>query len=151
VGDLTLIASRQARLYDREYGWGRAMELLQGEIITAFLRDFQPGREQCWVAEREGAMLGAVLLADAGGGTAKLRLLHVEAEARGLGIGRALVEQCVLFAASAGYARIRLWTQSVLTSARRLYQATGFALIGAEEHQLLGSPLTGETWERPLP
>ncbi len=123
------------------------MEVLQGEVTTDFLRDFKPGREQCWIAEGEGRMLGAIMLVDAGGGTAKLRLLHVEPEARGLGIGGALVETCLHFARSAGYARVELWTHSILTSARRIYEAAGFRCIAVETHDRFGAPVEGETWE----
>lgn len=151
IGDLALIASRQARLYEEEYGWGRAMEVMQGEITTTFLRDFKPGREQCWIAEREGEMLGAIMLADAGDNVGQLRLLHVERTARGLGIGRALVDVCVDFAAQAGYDSLRLWTQDVLTAARKIYEATGFARVSADRHALFGMPMIGERWERRLP
>ena len=113
-GDLPLVASRQAILYAERYGWGLPMEILLAEVTTAFLRDFKPGREQCWVATRAGVMAGAVLVVDAGEGTAQLRLLHTEPWARGLGIGSALVDECVAFARAAGYARIKLWTHSVL-------------------------------------
>lgn len=151
MGDLAEVAARQARLYDAEYGWGSAMELLQGEITTAFLRDFKPGREQGWIADCEGAMLGAVLVADAGDNAAQLRLLHVEREARGMGIGGALVDRCIAFAGEAGYDRIVLWTQDVLISARRLYEATGFRRVSVERHAIFGTEMIGERWERPLP
>ena len=123
------------------------MEILQGEVTTAFLRDFKPGREQCWVAERAGRMAGAVLLVDAGDNVGQLRLLHVEPWARGLGIGRALVAECVAFARAAGYARIRLWTHTVLESARRIYEAAGFEIVETEVHDEFGKPEQGETWE----
>ncbi|MET0362168.1 MAG: helix-turn-helix domain-containing GNAT family N-acetyltransferase [Sphingobium sp.] len=151
TGDLALVAARQTLLYEREYGWGRAMELLQGEIASAFLRDFKPGREQCWIAEADGAMLGAVLLTDASCNVGQLRLLHVEREARGLGIGRALVDQCIGFAGKAGYDRLKLWTQDILTGARRIYEAAGFIRTASEAHNIFGARMNGETWERPLP
>jgi len=146
IGDLALVASRQARLYEAEYGWGRAMEVMQGEITTAFLRNFKPGREQAWIAERDGAMLGAVLLADAGKDVGQLRLLHVERAARGLAIGRALVDQCIGFARDAGYQRMMLWTQDVLINARHLYESAGFILAEREIHSLFGNEMTGERW-----
>ena len=150
AGDLAAIASRQSILYDA-YGWGLPMEILQGEVTTAFLRDFKPGREQCWIAERAGMMAGAVLLVDAGGSahqrTGQLRLLHVEPWTRGLGIGRALVAECVTFARAAGYSRIRLWTHTVLESARRIYQAAGFEIVETRVHDEFGRPEQGETWE----
>ncbi|NML10050.1 bifunctional helix-turn-helix transcriptional regulator/GNAT family N-acetyltransferase [Sphingobium sp. AR-3-1] len=146
IGDLALVASRQARLYEAEYGWGRTMEVMQGEITTAFLRDFKPGREQAWIAERDGAMLGAVLLVDAGDDVGQLRLLHVERAARGMGIGRALVDQCIGFARDAGYRRVMLWTQDVLTHARRLYESAGFMPADREAHNLFGAEMMGERW-----
>jgi DNA-binding MarR family transcriptional regulator/N-acetylglutamate synthase-like GNAT family acetyltransferase len=149
TGDLALIASRQSILYE-PYGWGRPMEILQSEVTTAFLRDFKPGREQCWVAERAGLMAGAVLLADAGGNVGQLRLLHVEPWARGLGIGSALVGACVQFARGAGYERVRLWTHTVLTSARRIYEAAGFRITETEVHHEFGKAEQGETWELEL-
>jgi DNA-binding MarR family transcriptional regulator/ribosomal protein S18 acetylase RimI-like enzyme len=149
TGDLALIASRQSILYE-SYGWGRPMEVLQGEVTAAFLRDFKPGREQCWVAERAGMMAGAVMLVDAGEGVGQLRLLHVEPWARGLGIGGALVRECVEFARAAGYAKVRLWTHSVLLSARRIYEAHGFLIASTEVHDTFGKPEQGETWELAL-
>ena len=146
AGDLAAIASRQSILYEA-YGWGLPMEILQGEVTTSFLRDFKPGREQCWVAEQGGRMAGAVLLVDAGDNMGQLRLLHVEPWARGLGIGRALVAECVAFARAAGYARIRLWTHTVLESARRIYQAAGFEIVETAIHDGFGKPEQGETWE----
>jgi DNA-binding MarR family transcriptional regulator/GNAT superfamily N-acetyltransferase len=150
TGDLATIAARQSILYE-PYGWKRPMEILQGEITTAFLRDFKPGREQCWVAERAGLMAGAVLLVDAGDNVGQLRLLHVEPWARGLGIGGALVGECVTFARNAGYDRIRLWTHTILASARRIYEAAGFRITETAVHHEFGEPVQGETWELPLP
>jgi len=149
AGDLALIASRQSILYE-SYGWGLPMEILQGEVTTAFLRDFKPGREQCWVAEQAGTMAGAVLLVDGGDGVGQLRLLHVEPWARGRGIGAALVAECVKFAREAGYAKIRLWTHTVLASARRIYEAQGFRIVATEVHDAFGKPEQGETWELAL-
>ena len=146
AGDLAMIAARQSILYE-PYGWARPMEILQGEVTTAFLRDFKPGREQCWVAERAGAMAGAVLLVDAGGNVGQLRLLHVEPWARGLGIGSALVAECVGFARAAGYDKVRLWTHTVLVSARRIYEAAGFRIVATEVHHEFGKAEQGETWE----
>ncbi|HMG47777.1 MAG TPA: helix-turn-helix domain-containing GNAT family N-acetyltransferase [Allosphingosinicella sp.] len=149
TGDLATIAARQSILYE-PYGWTRPMEILQGEITTAFLRDFRPGREQCWVAERAGMMAGAVLLVDAGGDVGQLRLLHVEPWARGLGIGSALVGECVQFARNAGYDHIRLWTHTILASARRIYEAAGFRITETAVHHEFGEPVQGETWELEL-
>lgn len=149
AGDLPLIASRQAILYE-PYGWKRPMEILLGEVTTGFLRDFKPGREQCWIAERAGMMAGAVMLVDAGGNVGQLRLLHVEPWARGLGIGSALVDACISFAREAGYDTIRLWTHTVLAPARRIYEAAGFRIVATEVHHEFGKPEQGETWELAL-
>lgn len=149
-GDMGAIASRQAILYAENYGWERPMELLLNDVTTSFLRDFQPGREQCWVAERGGEMLGSVMLADGGDSVAKLRLLYVESHARGLGIGEALVRSCIEFARQAGYQRLELWTHTILTSARRIYAAHGFELVSSEVHTRFGEPLMGETWSLDL-
>lgn len=146
AGDLCLIASRQSVIY-QDYGWGRPMEVLQGEVCTAFLKNFREGREQCWIAERAGLMAGSIFLTDAGGDTGQLRMLYVEPWARGLGIGTALVDECVAFARAAGYRRIRLWTHTVLEAARRIYRAAGFKLVAAEMHSHFGKPEQGETWE----
>jgi DNA-binding MarR family transcriptional regulator/ribosomal protein S18 acetylase RimI-like enzyme len=149
TGDLAMIASRQSVLYE-PYGWKRPMEVLQGEVTTAFLRDFKPGREQCWVAERGGMMAGAIMLVDAGDGVGQLRLLHVESWARGLGIGSALVAECVKFAREAGYHTVRLWTHTVLTSARRIYEGQGFRIVETAEHREFGKAEQGEIWELSL-
>jgi len=146
TGDLYTIAARQSVLYE-PYGWKRPMEVLQGEVTTAFLRDFKPGREQCWVAERAGMMAGAVMLVDAGDDVGQLRLLHVEPWARGQGIGGALVAECVRFAREAGYAKMRLWTHTILASARRIYEAEGFEIVETAMHDEFGEPVQGETWE----
>jgi GNAT superfamily N-acetyltransferase len=150
AGDMGAIASRQSILYADGYGWGRGMEVLIGEITTDFLRDFKPGREQCWVAEQGGHMLGSVFLVDDGGGVARLRLLYVEGEARGLGIGEALVRTCIAFAREAGYAKVVLWTHTVLTSARKIYAAAGFRITATSVHDEFGKPEQGETWELQL-
>lgn len=149
TGDLFTIAARQSILYE-PYGWKRPMEILQGEVTTAFLRDFKPGREQCWVAERAGTMAGAVMLVDAGDNVGQLRLLHVEPRARGQGIGGALVDECIRFAREAGYGRMRLWTHTILESARRIYEAAGFEIVETAVHHEFGEPVQGETWELEL-
>ncbi|HEY1146108.1 MAG TPA: GNAT family N-acetyltransferase [Allosphingosinicella sp.] len=149
-GDMGLVCSRQAILYDEGYGWGRPMEALLGEITSAFLRNFKEGREQCWIAEVDGVMAGSIFVTDGGDNVAKLRLLYVEPFARGLGVGGALVSQVVGFARDAGYDRLQLWTHSILTSARRLYAAAGMEIIATEVHHAFGKPEQGETWEMPL-
>lgn len=150
TGDMGALSARQAVIYAEANGWGAPMEALVLEITAAFLRRFQPGREQCWIAERGGTLAGSVFLVDAGNGVAQLRLLYVEPFARGLGIGRDLVDRCIAFARDAGYVRVTLWTHHVLDSARRIYAAAGFVLVSTAMHDALGTPELGETWELAL-
>lgn len=146
VGDIAFIVHRQARLYAGEYGWNGEYEALASIIAGNFLKDFKPGREYCWVAERNGAIAGSVFLVEASKETAKLRLLYVEPSARGLGLGRTLVRRCIAFARDAGYSRLELWTNDVLAAARAIYQAEGFSLAAEEKHHSFGKDLTGQTW-----
>jgi DNA-binding MarR family transcriptional regulator/GNAT superfamily N-acetyltransferase len=145
-GDMGMIASRQSILYRTVYGWGERIEIIEGEVTTAFLRDFKPGREQCWVAEVGGVLAGSVFLTDEGGGLSRLRLLYVEPFARGQGIGNALVDACVSFARATGYREITLWTHRILESARRIYASHGFAIVESHVHEEFGKPVESETW-----
>ena len=139
---------RHGALYAAEYGWDATFEALVAEVAAQFIRSFDPARERCWVAERDGAILGSVFLVRQDDATAKLRLLYVEPSARGLGLGGRFVDECVRFAEEAGYRAITLWTNSVLASARRLYESRGFRLIRSEPHRSFGHELVGETWTR---
>jgi GNAT superfamily N-acetyltransferase len=150
AGDMGRIASRQSLLYQAAFGWGSGIEVTEGEVTSAFLRNFKPGREQCWIAEIDGVMAGSIFLTDEGEGLSRLRLLYVEPFAQGRGIGNALVSECVAFARSVGYDAITLWTHSILESARRIYAAHGFHLESVEMHSTFGSPLQGETWRLQL-
>lgn len=149
-GDLGHVASRQAILYREVYGWGAEIEAIELEVTAAFLRNFKPGREQCWIAEADGAPAGSVFLVDEGMGVSRLRLLYVEPFARGLGIGEALVSACVAFAREAGYREIVLWTHAVLTSARRIYAAHGFEIVETWIHDDFGKAEVSETWRLTL-
>jgi GNAT superfamily N-acetyltransferase len=146
TGDVGLIVSRQSILYAASHGWGRGLETNEMEVGAHFLRHFKPGREQCWVAECNGTMAGAVFLTDEGEGMSRLRLLHVEPFARGLGIGNCLVRTCIGFARDAGYDAMTLWTHTVLESARRIYAAHGFRIIDTAVHEMFGAAVQGETW-----
>jgi DNA-binding MarR family transcriptional regulator/N-acetylglutamate synthase-like GNAT family acetyltransferase len=146
TGDMGWIVHRQAVLYAQEYGWDNSYETLIAEITASFLRDFKPEREYCWVAERAGMIMGSVFLVEAGPKTAKLRMLYVEPAARGAGLGRRLVDECVGFARAKGYARLELWTNDILIAARRIYEAAGFVLESEEKHHSFGRDLNGQTW-----
>ncbi|MCD2173212.1 bifunctional helix-turn-helix transcriptional regulator/GNAT family N-acetyltransferase [Rhizobium sp. C4] len=149
-GDMGWIVESQASFYTREHGWNENFEALVAEIVSQFLKSFNPRRERVWIAERDGARIGSIVLADGGDDTGKLRLLYVDEAARGLGLGNRLVEECIGFAASAGYRRISLWTNHTLTAARSLYTHKGFRKIEEAEHAMFGPPLVGETWELEL-
>ena len=149
-GDMGWVISSQGELYAQEYGWDETFEALVAEICAKFLRDFDPKRERCWIAERKGRNVGAIFCVNKGDNVAQLRLLHVDAEARGLGIGHRLVEECIRFARQCGYSKIVLWTNDVLHAARRIYQQAGFVLTEEEQHHSFGHDLVGQFWELPL-
>ena len=147
AGDIGWMIQRHGEIYTEEYGWDSRFEALVADIATKFLNDNNPAREQCWIAERDGTRVGCVMLVEKSKSIAQLRLLLVEPSARGLGLCQRLVAECIAFARAAGYKRMRLWTNDVLISARKIYQAAGFRLIGEERHDSWGKPLTSQTWE----
>jgi DNA-binding MarR family transcriptional regulator/predicted N-acetyltransferase YhbS len=149
-GDIGWIVSRHGALYAQEYGWEISFEALAAEIAAQFIRSYDASREHCWIAEIGGEPVGSVFLVKASDEVAKLRLLLVERKARGLGVGRALTEQCIRFARAAGYTSITLWTQSILVAARGIYQRAGFTRVKEEKHHSFGADLVGETWELEL-
>ena len=150
AGDMGWIVSRQGALYAEEYGWTTEYEALAAEIVAHFLKNFDRARERCWIAERDGAGVGAVMIVRQSDTVAKLRLLHVEQAVRGLGIGKRLVDECVRFSRAAGYRKITLWTQSNLLAARHVYRAAGFTCVAQEPHHRFGKDLVAETWELAL-
>jgi DNA-binding MarR family transcriptional regulator/GNAT superfamily N-acetyltransferase len=150
AGDMGWIVSRQGTLYADEYGWTTEYEALAADIVAQFLKNFDPARERCWIAERDGARVGAVMILKQSDTVAKLRLLHVERAARGLGIGKRLVDECIRFSRAGGYQKITLWTQSNLFAARHLYKAAGFTCVAHEPHHRFGKDLVAETWELAL-
>lgn len=146
-GDMGWVVERHGVLYEREYGWGALFEALVADIVTKFLRDFDPQREHCWIAERDGERIGSVFVVNEGRGTAKLRLLLIEPHARGEGLGKRLVQQCIDFSRRAGYRKLVLWTHDNLTAARAIYAKLGFRLVKSEAHRQFGVPVVGEYWE----
>lgn len=147
IGDMGMVISSQAKAYTETYGWNGEYEALVAEICAAFIRNFDPAREHCWIAERNGTFLGSIFLVKGSSdGTAKLRLLHVDSAARGQGLGTRLVDECIAFAKTAGYKRLELWTNDILTAARRIYISAGFVLENEETHHSFGKDLNGQIW-----
>ena len=146
-GDIGWVISRHGAIYAQEFGWDISFEALVADIAGVFLTSHNPAREHCWIAEVAGEPVGSVFLVKASDDIAKLRLLLVEKKARGLGVGRALTEQCIRFARETGYREITLWTQSMLVAARGIYQTAGFRRTKEEPHHSFGVDLVGETWE----
>jgi DNA-binding MarR family transcriptional regulator/GNAT superfamily N-acetyltransferase len=152
IGDMGWIVHREGIGYAEQYGWDGSFEALVAEIVAEFLTNFDPDRERCWIAEINGQHVGHIFLVKHPHQpeTAKLRLLFVEPCARGMGLGDALVSECVRFARTAGYRRIVLWTQSILAAAHRIYQRAGFRLVKEEPHHSFGHDLIGQEWELEL-
>lgn len=150
AGDMGTVVQQQAELYTREYGWNSEFEALVAEIVARFLREFDPSGERCWIAEKDGKVIGSVFVVRHDESTAKLRMLYVDASARGLGIGNRLVEETLRFARQAGYKRMILWTTSILTDARKLYQRAGFQLVEEEPVHSFGKDLVSQTWAKDL-
>jgi DNA-binding MarR family transcriptional regulator/GNAT superfamily N-acetyltransferase len=149
-GDIGWVIHRHGVLYSQEYGWDETFEALVAEIAAKFIRNFDPKRERCWIAEREGERAGCVFLVKRTELEGQLRLLLVEPSARGLGIGGRLVQECLRFARQAGYRKIMLWTNDILHAARHIYEKEGFRLVAEERHHSFGRDLVGQNWELKL-
>lgn len=146
-GDIGWVVRRHGMIYAEEYGWDERFEALVAEIAAKFIQDLDPARERCWIAERDGQIVGSVFVVAKSPRVAKLRLLLVEPSARGLGIGKRLVNEVVEFSRAAGYRKVVLWTQSELVAARAIYHAAGFRCVREESHRSFGTPAVAEVWE----
>jgi DNA-binding MarR family transcriptional regulator/N-acetylglutamate synthase-like GNAT family acetyltransferase len=149
-GDMGWVVHRQGVLYAQEYGYDEQFEALAAEIVAKFIQRYDAKRERCWIAEKDGEVVGSVFVTAKSKTVAKLRLLYVEPSARGLGIGSRLVSECVRFARQAGYKKMVLWTQSELDAARHIYKQAGFRVVEKKRHHSFSKNLVAETWELSL-
>jgi GNAT superfamily N-acetyltransferase len=145
-GDLGFVVHQQAALYAKEYGWDWTFEALISKIVADFICEFNPAMERCWIAELDGKIVGSAFVVKQSEQVAKLRMLYVHEEARGRGLGQRLVNECIEFSKTKGYQTIVLWTNDVLTSARRIYEAAGFKLIDESSHFSFGHQQNGQNW-----
>jgi GNAT superfamily N-acetyltransferase len=145
-GDLGWVVMAHGEQYAEEFGWDVSFEALVARIVADYAAEHDPAREAAWIAELDGQRVGCIFCVAADETTAKLRILLVDKAGRGRGVGRALVDTCVDFARDAGYRSITLWTNDVLVSARKIYQAAGFVLAEEEKHHSFGHDLVGQNW-----
>jgi DNA-binding MarR family transcriptional regulator/N-acetylglutamate synthase-like GNAT family acetyltransferase len=147
AGDFGWIVARHAELYQQEYGWREPFEGVCAQIVADFVNNFDSKRERCWIAEQNGKNVGCIMLVKDKLGVARIRLLLVDPMARGLGLGTRLVDECLRFARKVGYKKVTLWTHSVLTAARHIYEKAGFKLMRTERHKSWGCPVVSEHWD----
>jgi DNA-binding MarR family transcriptional regulator/GNAT superfamily N-acetyltransferase len=149
IGDMGWVVYSEGLGYAKQFGWDESFEALVAKIAADFIKNYDPSRERCWIAEIDGLHVGHIFLVKhpSEPDTARLRLLYVEPSARGLGLGETLVTECIRFARSAGYRKVVLWTQSILAAAHRIYQRAGFRLVKEEAHHSFGHDLVGQEWE----
>ncbi len=151
TGDIGWIVNRQSVLYAVEYGWtGIGLEAMMAEILSKFVRDYDEKFDRAWIAERDGEVVGSVFITRASPEVAQLRMLYVDPSARGLGLGRRLVDECIRFSRAKGYKTLMLWTHDILVPAVRIYEAAGFKLIKEERHNEFGHDVNGQIWEMGL-
>ena len=150
-GDIGRVVERHGALYAAEYGWDWTFEALVAQVASEFILKFKPARDRCWIAELDGAIVGSAFVVEKTAEIAKLRLVYVEPDARGLGISRHLLDAASAFATAAGYRTMMLWTNRNLLAARALYASAGFVMTAEDGYHGFGHDLVGETWERPLP
>lgn len=150
-GDLGWMVERNGALYHVECGWDRTYEALVASVVADYVRDHDPKRENAWIAESDGVRVGGVFCVKREDDVAQLRLLHVEPDARGMGVGAALIDACVRFAAEAGYREIMLWTTALQRPAHRLYERAGFVLEEEEPPAgMFGGVVHGQVWRKKL-
>ncbi len=150
AGDLGWVVQRHGALYAQEYGWNEEFEGLVAGIVADFVKSHEPVRERCWIAERDGENVGCIFLVKQSETVAKLRMFLVDPSARGLGIGKRLVDECLCFAKQVGYAKVTLWTVDVLSAARHIYQRAGFQLVHEEHNHSFGHDVVDQVWELEL-
>jgi len=149
-GDMGYVVHLHGMLYAQEYGWDETFEALVAGIVVKFMQNFDAKRERCWIAEVHGEIVGSAFLVKESETVSKLRLLLVHPKARGLGMGKRMVSECLRFARQAGYRKTMLWTNNILLAARHIYESMGFKLVLEEPHHSFGHDLVGETWELEL-
>ncbi len=149
-GDMGWVVQQHGRLYAEEFGWDISFEGMVADIVAQFLKEFAPARERCWIAEIDSKQVGSVFLVRKSDEVAKLRMLLIDPAGRGIGLGKRLVDECIVFARQCGYRKITLWTQSMLLAARAIYENAGFVCVASEPHRSFGQDLVGETWELTL-